>query len=77
METVDFAQIVDLIQQLGIWIVFAWLYVNEKKAHQHTREQYREDLREIANLRQNIGRVQTYVGEAKQVNQSSEMHSIS
>lgn len=58
MTEIDFAQIIDLIQQLGIWIVFAWLYVNEKKAHQHTREQYRDDLREIANLRSNLNRIQ-------------------
>lgn len=77
METVDFAQIVNLLQDLGVWIIFAWLYVNEKKSHQHTREQYRADLREIANLRQNLTRVQTYVGDAKQVNQTSEMRSIS
>ena len=73
MTEVDLSKIIDLIQQLGIWIVFAWLYVNEKKAHQVTRDQYREDLREIANLRQNLNRVQTYVRDNQQVPSTSEM----
>ncbi len=66
-------QIRALIQDFGIWIVFAWMYVQEKKAHQLTREQYRDDLREIANLRQNLNRVQSYVRDAQQIPTSSEM----
>lgn len=73
METIDLTQIIDMVQNFGIWIIFAWLYIKEKEAHQHTREQYREDLREIANLRQNIGRVQGFVSDAKQVASTSEM----
>lgn len=77
MSEVDFAQIIDLIQNWGVWVIFAWLYINEKRAHQLTREQYREDLREIAGLRQNIGRVQSYVRENKQVPTTTEMKPIS
>lgn len=68
METLDITQVINIVQDFGVWIIFAWFYVQEKKSHAHTREQYREDLREIANLRQNIGRVQTYVNESKKAN---------
>ncbi len=50
----EITQIISIMQDFGIWIIFAWLYVQEKKSHQVTREQYREDLREIANLRHNL-----------------------
>jgi len=60
-ETFDFSQLMNLIQDFGMWMVFAWLYVQEKKAHQTTREQYRDDLREIANLRSNLSAVQSAV----------------
>ncbi|GEM_PF-2080099 len=61
MENVDIDAVANLIQNLGLWAIFTWLYIQEKKAHQLTREQYRDDLREIANLRSNLNRVQTYV----------------
>ncbi len=69
----DFSQVLDLVQSLGMWSIFAWLYLQEKKAHQTTREQYREDLREIANLRHNLSQVQTYVREAHTFPTTSEM----
>lgn len=69
-------QIRALVQDFGIWIIFAWLYIQEKKAHQLTRDQYREDLREIANLRSNLQRVQAYAREFQQVAQTSEMKPI-
>ncbi len=55
----DFSQVLDVVQSLGLWSIFAWLYLQEKKAHQTTREQYREDLREIANLRSHLKPIHT------------------
>lgn len=69
-------QIRALIQDFGIWAVFFYLYVQEKKAHQLTRDQYREDLREIANLRQNLNRAQTYVRDTQTIPVTSEMHPL-
>lgn len=66
MTDVDLPQIIDLIQQLGIWIIFAWLYLQEKQAHQATREQYRDDLREIASLRQNLTPIRNHTLDDKQ-----------
>jgi hypothetical protein len=62
-ENPDITQIANLIQDFGIWILFAWLYVQEKKAHNDTRVQYREDLREIAGMRQSMTRVQQSVND--------------
>lgn len=76
VETDTINQLTSLIKDFGIWIVFAWLYIQEKKAHQVTRDQYREDLREIANLRSNLQRVQNYAREYQQVSSTSEMKPI-
>lgn len=65
----DFAQISNLIQDIGIWAMFAWLYVQEKKAHNQTRNQYREDLREIAGMRQSMNRVQNMVNDHQNLSQ--------
>lgn len=67
MDNADFQQVSNLIQDLGIWILFAWLYINEKKAHNETRKQYREDLREIAGMRQSMNRVQSVVQQQKDI----------
>lgn len=74
MESVDlFTKLVDLAQSFGIWIVFMYLYISEKRAHEQTRMEYRQDLREIAGLRQNLQRTQYYVDQAKQFPREGEM----
>jgi len=50
-------QVLNIVQSAGMWVVFLYLYVSEKKSHNETREQYRKDLREISGLRQNLVRV--------------------
>jgi len=58
MTEIDtFKTIIDLIQSFGIWIVFFWLYYNEKRAHEETRQQYRNDLREVAGFHANTTRI--------------------
>lgn len=84
MTELDFSQITGFVQDVGIWVLFAWLYVQEKKAHEASRQRYdiqlqelrmrhTDDLREIAGLRQNLNRVQTYVRDAQTVPSNSEM----
>lgn len=43
--------ILDVVQNFGLWAIFAWLYMAEKKAHNETRTRYFEDLREFAGIR--------------------------
>lgn len=44
----------DLTRSVGMWAVFAWLFVQERKAHQETRRLHNDDLREIAGLRHSL-----------------------
>lgn len=77
MENAElFKTLVDLAQSFGIWIVFMYLYISEKRAHEQTRREYRDDLREIAGLRQNLQRTQTYANEYRQIPQNSEMKDL-
>ncbi len=69
----DVEAITNLIQNLGLWAIFTWLYIQEKKAHDLTREKYVNDLREIAGMRQNLAMTQVYTKDAKTVPSSSEM----
>lgn len=57
------SEIGNLIQGLGMWAIFAWLYIREKEAHSDTRKEYREDLREIAGIRQSLTNTQRNVAE--------------
>lgn len=57
------SEIGNLIQGLGMWAIFAWLYIREKEAHRDTRKEYREDLREIAGIRQSLAKTQRNVAE--------------
>lgn len=50
--------LLDVVQSVGMWAVFLYLFINERKSHESTRRQYREDLREVAGLRQSINRPQ-------------------
>jgi len=40
----------ELIQTVGMWAVFAVLFLQERKAHNDTRQLWNDDLREIAGL---------------------------
>jgi len=51
MMTEDVAAIFELIQSTGVWAIFMYLYLSEKKMHELTRIAYRNDLREVAELR--------------------------
>ena len=42
--------ITDLFSSVGMWAVFAYLFIQERKSHDATRRQHNEDLREIAGL---------------------------
>ena len=50
MENEIVTFIADLFSSVGMWAVFAYLFVQERKAHDRTRRQHNEDLREIAGL---------------------------
>ncbi len=39
-----------LVSSVGMWAVFAYLYINEKRAHELTRNRYYDDLRTIAGM---------------------------
>ena len=40
----------EVFSSVGMWAVFAYLFVQERKSHDLTRRQHNEDLREIAGL---------------------------
>lgn len=40
--------ILGMIGDVGIWVVFAYLFIDERKRHEATREAYRDDLRATA-----------------------------
>jgi len=50
-------QLTAIIQDVGIWAVFLYLFINERAAHNVTRMAHMEDLREIAGMRPPLGRV--------------------
>lgn len=64
------SQIGNLVQGIGMWAIFAWLYIREKEAHRDTRKEYREDLREIAGIRQSLSKTQAHVATWKSDSQS-------
>lgn len=37
-----------MIGDVGIWVAFFYLFIDERKRHQATREAYRDDLRSAA-----------------------------
>lgn len=64
MTEVEILQaLVATVQDLGIWAIFAYLYINEKRAHQNTILARTDDLREIAGFKNNIH--QTIVQDSK------------
>jgi len=42
-----------ILREFGLWAIFAWLYIQEKKAHNATKRHYIEDLREQAGYKSN------------------------
>ncbi len=44
-------QITALVRDFGIWAVFLYLFLNERTAHNATRDSHMEDLREIAGMK--------------------------
>jgi hypothetical protein len=57
----DLSLIIDLARELGGYIVFLALFLRERQDHNQTREDYRNDLREVAGMRRNLDRVQQIV----------------
>ena len=50
MDTDIVSVLSDLVSNVGMWGVFAFLYISERKAHDKTRRHWNEDLREVAGL---------------------------
>ena len=50
----DLTQIVDILSQLGYSALFLWLFIKEMRAHEQTRREHLEDLRDIAGMRSNL-----------------------
>lgn len=44
----EIQQIAAMIGDVGIWVAFLYLFIDERKRHQATREAYRDDLRSAA-----------------------------
>lgn len=40
--------VLGMIGDVGIWVIFAYLFLDERKRHETTREAYRDDLRATA-----------------------------
>lgn len=64
----DIQTLLQAAQTMGLWIVFAWLYLDERKQHSKTRQDmsdrvraakdaHMSDLREIAGMRADLNRV--------------------
>lgn len=50
MDNPDIVFISGIIQDVGVWAIFAWLFVNERKAHTITRNAHMRDLRMLSKL---------------------------
>lgn len=50
----DIQIITSIIQDVGVWAIFAWLYIMEKRDHRETRMRHNDDLREIAGMRHQL-----------------------
>lgn len=46
----DFSILANLVQTFGTWMIFLYLFVKEREAHERTRVQHMSDLRDIAGL---------------------------
>lgn len=55
MESEVVSVLSELISTVGMWAVFAYLYIQERKEHNKTRKMWNEDLRDIAGLSPRLG----------------------
>jgi hypothetical protein len=46
----DFGVLVDLVQSVGTWMIFLYLFLKERESHDRTRSQHLVDLRDIAGM---------------------------
>jgi hypothetical protein len=44
-------QLTAIIQDVGIWAVFMYLFINERTSHTATIDRHIDDLREIAGMK--------------------------
>jgi len=56
MEQAQFEVLMSIVQSVGMWAVFAWLYITERKAHDETRQRWLDDLRDVAGLKASLRR---------------------
>jgi hypothetical protein len=50
----DMSIFMDFAQTFGTWAIFLYLFVQERKAHDETRREYRNDLRAVVGLRTQV-----------------------
>ena len=55
MDT-DINQLLAAVSQVGQYLIFLYLYLAERKAHEVTRADYRDDLRGWAGIQDNAKR---------------------
>jgi hypothetical protein len=76
--TPEVETLIQIVNSVGLWAVFFYLYLDERRSHQKTREDltlrehaardaHMSDLREIAGMRADLGRVTRITQEFKQV----------
>lgn len=66
-----FAQMADLMREVGAYIVFLYLFIREVNRHDETRKKYIDDLREIAGIKPAL--TKSYKPDALTVPRESEM----
>jgi 2-iminoacetate synthase ThiH len=77
----DIQTLLQAAQTMGLWLVFAWLYLDERKQHNRTRQDMSDrvraakdahmaDLREIAGMRVELNRVAA-LAQAQQAQQQA------
>lgn len=59
--TTEFQPLFELVQTIGMWAVFLWLYLQERRRVSNVVDRHIEDLREISGLKHQLGRVQAVV----------------
>ena len=56
MDNISLSEVLQLISAFGNWVMFAWLFITKDKALDSAREAHRDDLREVAGMRDYIQR---------------------
>lgn len=51
--------LMEIVQSVGMWAIFAYLYLNERRHHDDTKKAYIEDMRDIAGMRPTLPAQQT------------------